>query len=84
MSSWRAGCSGTGTSGSRERAGETVAREGGDAPRLDSHAFCAQRMAKSQVQALLRVAWDTVGRIVERVVADRLDDRRLDGLISDT
>jgi transposase len=47
----------------------------------DLVAFCAQRMAKSQVQSLLRVAWDTVGRIIERVVADRLDDRRLDGLI---
>ena len=34
----------------------------------------AQRMAKSQVQSLLRVASDTVGRIIERVVADRLDD----------
>ncbi|MCA1698972.1 MAG: ISL3 family transposase [Actinobacteria bacterium] len=48
----------------------------------DLVAFCAQRMAKSQVQALLRVAWDTVGRIVERVVADHLDERRLAGLVS--
>ena len=47
----------------------------------DLVAFCAQRMAKSQVQSLLRVAWDTVGRIIERVVADHLDDRRLDGLV---
>jgi transposase len=38
-------------------------------------------MAKSQVQALLRVAWDTVGRIVARVVADHLDERRLTGLV---
>jgi transposase len=45
-------------------------------------AFCAQQMAKSQVQALLRIAWDTVGRIVERVVADHLDERRLAGLVS--
>ena len=44
-------------------------------------AFCAQQMAKSQVQALLRIAWDTVGRIVERVVADHLDERRLAGLV---
>ena len=43
-------------------------------------AFCAQRMAKSQVQALLRVGWETIGRIVTRVVAERLDERRLDGL----
>ena len=47
----------------------------------DLVAFCAQQMAKSQVQALLRVAWDTVGRIAERVVADRLDERRLAGLV---
>jgi len=45
-------------------------------------AFCAQQMAKSQVQALLRVAWDTVGHIIERVVADHLDERRLAGLVS--
>jgi len=43
--------------------------------------FCAQHMAKSQVQALLRVGWETVGRIIERVVADHLDDHRLDGLV---
>src|SRR5439155_25205768 len=47
----------------------------------DLTAFCAQQMAKSQVQTLLRVAWDTVGRIVERVVADHLDERRLAGLV---
>ena len=47
----------------------------------DLAAFCAQQMAKSQVQALLRVAWDTVGRIVERVVADHLDESRLAGLV---
>jgi transposase len=46
----------------------------------DLVAFCAQRMAKSQVQALLRIAWATVGRIITRVVAERLDDRRLEGL----
>jgi transposase len=47
----------------------------------DLTAFCAQQMAKSQVRALLRVAWDTVGRIVERVVSDHLDERRLAGLV---
>jgi len=47
----------------------------------DLTAFCAQQMAKSQVQALLRIAWETVGRIVERVVADHLDERRLAGLV---
>ena len=33
------------------------------------------------LQALLRIACDTVGRIVARVVADRLDERRLAGLV---
>lgn len=47
----------------------------------DLVAFCAQQKAKSQVQALLRIAWDTVGRIVQRVVADHLDERRLAGLV---
>ena len=47
----------------------------------DLVAFCAQQMAKSQVQALLRIGWATVGRIIERVVADHLDDRRLDWLV---
>jgi transposase len=47
----------------------------------DLVAFCAQQMAKTQVQALLRIAWDTVGRIVKRVVTDRLDERRLAGLV---
>ena len=28
----------------------------------------------------MRIAWDTVGAIVERVVAERLDPGRLDGL----
>jgi transposase len=47
----------------------------------DLVAFCAQQMPKSQVQALLRVGWDTVGRIIARVVADHLDERRLEGLV---
>jgi transposase len=38
-------------------------------------------MAKTPIAGLLRIGWDTVGRIVERVVADHLDERRLDGLV---
>jgi transposase len=37
-------------------------------------------MAKAPIAALMRISWDTVGRIVDRVVAERLDARRLDGL----
>jgi transposase len=81
MSSWRAGCSGTGTSGSGERAGETATREGGDAPRLDSHAWLATRTDKSAVCRLVRIDWQTVGRIIERVADEHLsEDDRLNDL----
>jgi transposase len=39
-------------------------------------------MAKTPIAGLLRIGWDTVGRIVERVVSDHLDHRRLVGLIA--
>jgi len=41
----------------------------------------AQQMAKSPITRL-RVGWDTVAAIVQRVVADRLDCHRLDSLIA--
>jgi transposase len=47
----------------------------------DVVAWLAQQMAKTPVAALLHVAWDTVGRIVERVVAERLDEERLADLV---
>ena len=46
----------------------------------DVVAFLAQQMAKAPIARLMRIAWDTVGAIVERVIAERLDPRRLDGL----
>jgi transposase len=46
----------------------------------DVVAFLAQQMAKAPIAALMRIDWETVGRIVDRVVAERLDPRRLDGL----
>ncbi len=48
----------------------------------DVAAWLAQQMAKTPIAGLLRIAWDTVGRIVARVVADHLDERRLDGLVA--
>jgi transposase len=48
----------------------------------DVVAWLAQQMAKTPIAGLLRIAWDTVGRIVERVVADHLDERRLAGLVA--
>jgi transposase len=44
-------------------------------------AWLAQQMAKTPI-ALLRIGWDTVGRIVERVVSERFDADRLDGLVA--
>ena len=47
----------------------------------DLVAFLAQQMAKAPIARLLRIGWDTVGAIVARVVADHLDERRLEGLV---
>jgi transposase len=47
----------------------------------DVVAWLAQQMAKTPVARLLHVAWDTVGRIVQRVVSERLGEARLAGLV---
>jgi transposase len=47
----------------------------------DTVAWLAQQMAFSPITRLLRIGWTTVGRIVERVVADHLDQDRLAGLV---
>jgi transposase len=47
----------------------------------DVVAWLAQQMAKKPIAGLMRIAWDSVGRIVERVVAEHLDERRLEGLV---
>ena len=46
----------------------------------DLVAFLAQQMSQTQVTRLMRVGWETVGKILTRVVADMLDRGRLDGL----
>jgi transposase len=48
----------------------------------DTVAWLAQQMAKTPIAGLLRIGWDTVGRIVERVVSEHIDQRRLDGLVA--
>jgi transposase len=48
----------------------------------DVVAWLAQQMAKTPITGLLRIGWDTVGRTVERVTADHLDERRLEGLVA--
>ena len=47
----------------------------------DTVAWLAQQMAKTPITKLMRIGWDSVGKIVERVVSDRLDEGRLDGLV---
>jgi transposase len=46
----------------------------------DVVAWLAQRMDKTSVAALMRCSWEAVDNIVRRVVADHLDDSRLDDL----
>jgi transposase len=48
----------------------------------DVAAWLAQQMAKTPIAGLLRIGWDSVGRIVHRVMADHLDARRLAGLVA--
>jgi len=48
----------------------------------DVVAWLAQQMAKTPIAGLLRIGWDTVGKIVARVVADHLDESRLAGLVA--
>ncbi len=44
--------------------------------------WLATTMDKTALGRLVRVDWDTVGRIIERVVAENLDPDRLDGLFT--
>jgi len=46
----------------------------------DLVAFLAQQMNQTQVCRLMRIGWETVGKMLERVVAEKLDRDRLDGL----
>jgi transposase len=47
----------------------------------DVVAFLAQQMAKMPITRLMRIGWRSVGKILSRVVADKLDRGRLDGLV---
>jgi transposase len=46
----------------------------------DLTAWLAQQMSQTQVTRLMRIGWQTVGNILERVVAEKLPAGRLDGL----
>ena len=47
----------------------------------DVVAFLAQQMAKTPLRRLMRIAWDSVGDIVTRVVADHFSEARFFGLV---
>ena len=49
-------------------------------PLEEMAAYLAQITDQSKVQKLLGISWRSVGNIVERVVAERLDERRFKGL----
>ncbi len=49
-------------------------------PFEDMVAYLTQRIDKTSVSCMMRVAWRTVGRVVMRVVARMLPGSRLDGL----
>jgi transposase len=46
----------------------------------DLVAWLAQQMSQTQVERLMRIAWRSVGKILARVVAEKLPAGRLDGL----
>jgi transposase len=48
----------------------------------DVAAFLATKTDKTTIARFLRIDWDTVGRICERVVATDMDADRLDGLVT--
>jgi transposase len=47
----------------------------------DVVAFLAQQVARTPLAKLMRISWRSVGKILERVVADKLDRGRLDELV---
>ncbi|MGH3500227.1 MAG: ISL3 family transposase [Nocardioidaceae bacterium] len=47
----------------------------------DLTAFLATKTDKTTITRFLRIDWDTIGRICERVVATDMDHDRLDGLV---
>jgi transposase len=48
----------------------------------DLVAYLATKTDKTTITRLMRLDWDSVGRVCERVVADGLDPSRLEGLVS--
>ena len=47
----------------------------------DLTAWLAQQMNQTQITRLMRIGWETVGKIIARVVAEKLPSGRLDALV---
>jgi transposase len=47
----------------------------------DLTAWLAQQMSQTQITRLMRIGWETVGKIIARVVAEKLPSGRLDALV---
>ena len=47
----------------------------------DLTAWLAQQMSQTQLTRLMRIGWETVGKIITRVVAEKLPAGRLDALV---
>ena len=79
MSTWRAGCSGTGTSGSEGGSGKPTSREAGRAPRPDPYAEHPTREGKLYCAVVLDacsrrvVGWSMADHLRTELILDALD-----------